>query len=328
MEPKSSQIDIVQAVGRVMRTAKGKPVGTIVIPVFIDTNDDPDVVLKDSAFDTVWQVIKAIRSHDEEIAEILDQLRRESGRTGTSITRDDFGDKIIFDLPAAVNVDFSSKLSTRIVELTTSSWEYGLGKLIKFIDRVGNALVPHNYVEDDFNLGSWVSHRRTEYGRGGRGKLTQLQIDELNELGFVWDRLQHAWDEGVSYLKQYIDRVGNALVPGKHIEDDFNLGRWVKTRRMEYGRGKLTQLQIDELNELGFVWDVLQHAWDERVSYLKQYIDRVGNALVPARHIEDDFNLGSWVSSRRMEYGRGKLTQLQIDELNELGFVWDARSKP
>ena len=80
IDPRRSEVDIVQAVGRAIRKAEDKTVGTIVIPVFIDTDDDPETALDDSAFKPVWDVIKALRAHDEELGEQLDELRRELGR--------------------------------------------------------------------------------------------------------------------------------------------------------------------------------------------------------------------------------------------------------
>ncbi len=81
IDPKRSDIDIAQAVGRAIRLADGKTLGTIVIPVFIDTDEsNPDVILQDSAFKPVWDVLLALRSHDEDLAQQLDDLRRMLGR--------------------------------------------------------------------------------------------------------------------------------------------------------------------------------------------------------------------------------------------------------
>ena len=67
MQPRKSKIDIVQAVGRVMRTYPGKRKGYVVIPVVVPdgcaVNDDK--VLSGSDFGTVWDVVRALRSHDE-----------------------------------------------------------------------------------------------------------------------------------------------------------------------------------------------------------------------------------------------------------------------
>jgi len=82
IDPRRSEVDIVQAVGRAIRKSEDKTVGTIVIPVFIDTESDPETALDSSVFKPVWDVIKALRSHDDELGEQLDELRRQLGRQG------------------------------------------------------------------------------------------------------------------------------------------------------------------------------------------------------------------------------------------------------
>ena len=65
-EPRRSQIDIVQAVGRVMRTAPGKKVGNIILPVVLPDDATPETLLnKDETYKHVWQVLSALRAHDD-----------------------------------------------------------------------------------------------------------------------------------------------------------------------------------------------------------------------------------------------------------------------
>ena len=87
VDPKRSEVDIVQAVGRAIRLAPDKTVGTIVIPVFMASGDDHEVILDDSSFKTVWEVVKALRMHDEELAEQLDSLRLGLGHRGAGQPR-------------------------------------------------------------------------------------------------------------------------------------------------------------------------------------------------------------------------------------------------
>ena len=75
-DPRNSEIDIIQAVGRAIRLSKDKNIGTIVIPVFIDENEDSYEVINSSPF-KVWAVVNALRAHDEDLGEKLDQLRQE-----------------------------------------------------------------------------------------------------------------------------------------------------------------------------------------------------------------------------------------------------------
>ena len=66
LQPRKSQIDVVQAVGRVMRRAPGKKHGYIILPVVVPAGDDPSSALdRNTAYAHVWEVLQALRSHDE-----------------------------------------------------------------------------------------------------------------------------------------------------------------------------------------------------------------------------------------------------------------------
>ena len=87
MTPRNSHIDIVQAVGRVMRKAEGKTYGYIVLPVAIPADADPADILNDNKrFASVWNVLRALRSHD-------DRLNAEINRIDLNTTPTD---RIIF----------------------------------------------------------------------------------------------------------------------------------------------------------------------------------------------------------------------------------------
>ncbi len=66
LSPKNSFVEVVQAIGRVMRKAPGKQFGYVVIPVVIPEGMEPDDVLSDNKrFKVVWDILSAIRSHDD-----------------------------------------------------------------------------------------------------------------------------------------------------------------------------------------------------------------------------------------------------------------------
>ena len=66
LSPKNSFVEVVQAIGRVMRKAEGKQFGYVVIPVVIPEGLEPDAVLSDNKrFKVVWDILAAIRSHDD-----------------------------------------------------------------------------------------------------------------------------------------------------------------------------------------------------------------------------------------------------------------------
>ena len=65
-KPRKSHVDVVQAVGRVMRKAPGKQFGYVILPVAIPDDRDPAEALNDNErFSNVWSVLNALRSHDD-----------------------------------------------------------------------------------------------------------------------------------------------------------------------------------------------------------------------------------------------------------------------
>ena len=78
LEPRKSPIDVIQAVGRAMRTAPGKEMGYIICPIPIPLNEDPEEFLQKSTRDQGWQelgqILVALRSHDQRIEDNLEDL--------------------------------------------------------------------------------------------------------------------------------------------------------------------------------------------------------------------------------------------------------------
>ena len=66
LAPRKSHVDVVQAVGRVMRLAEDKQMGYIILPVVISPDEEPDRALDNNqTFQVVWSVLRALRSHDD-----------------------------------------------------------------------------------------------------------------------------------------------------------------------------------------------------------------------------------------------------------------------
>lgn len=75
LTPRQSQIDVVQSVGRVMRLAEGKKLGYVILPVVIPAGVEPDVALNDNeVYKVVWQVLNALRSHDDRFDAMINKL--------------------------------------------------------------------------------------------------------------------------------------------------------------------------------------------------------------------------------------------------------------
>lgn len=72
LSSRKSKVDIIQSVGRVMRRADRKRFGYIIIPVFVPSGTDEATALSSSKdYKVVWDVVRALRSHDERLDAVI-----------------------------------------------------------------------------------------------------------------------------------------------------------------------------------------------------------------------------------------------------------------
>ncbi len=358
IDPKNSQVDIIQAVGRAIRLSTDKKFGTIVLPVFIRQGEDAVSSIEASNFKPVWDVLNALKSHDEELAYELDQLRTEMGRRSGAKVRVGAIPKIVIGLPATVDASFGDSLRTYLVEQTTASWSFWMGLLEVFVKENGNARVPVGHVtHEGYKLGSWVASQRV---LKSKNKLNQDRIERLESLpgwlwgihskqweegfkqlalyatlpGWSWDLPLEQWDEEFRLLVQYANLHGNARVSAEHVTPDgFKLGHWVSIQRYLRSKNFLSPDRVEKLESLpGWSWDPLSEQWEEGFSQLEQYVAQHGNARVPAGSAgyvtSKGYKLGIWISGQRASRSKNQLSPDRIERLESLpDWVWVVSAK-
>jgi hypothetical protein len=318
IDPRGSQVEIIQAVGRAIRKVRGAKVqkkGTIVLPVFIEDGDDHEASIEASDFKPVWDVLKALRAHDDVLADTLDQYRTNMAKNASQ-NSESISDKISFDMPVSVDAEFSSALRTVLVEASTASWEFWFGLLEKFNRREGHSRVPQSHKEGKYNLGAWVSEQR----RISSG-ISSERKERLQDLGFIWDTKSADWENGFKKLVQFREIEGHCRVPANYELERFKLGIWVSGQRSRQNR--LTSEFKQKLDDLGFVWDIPSETWEEAFRKLLKFKESEGHCRVPPTCSIDNFNLGTWVIYQRSNRGRQNLSPEQKQKLDEIGFIWD-----
>jgi superfamily II DNA or RNA helicase len=322
IDPRSSEVDIIQAVGRAIRKSETKTVGTIVIPVFVSSDEDPQTVLNDSVFKPVWAIIRALRSHDEELGAQLDQVRREMGRTGA---KPRLPPKIHLDIPSAVGTDFADAFDAMLVRETTFTWPFWYGVLEKFVSQHGHTRIPALELYDGLRLGQWVSQQRYLRNKGLLEDDRALSLEQF--LDWTWDAVTDQWEEGFRQLVTYCDQHGDCLVSQKfRTESGHKLGSWVTMQRADYRSGELTEERRKRLEELpGWAWAPRDSRWEKSFQRLVEYAAEHGHTRVVRGVITaDGADLGSWVQTQRGRHSRGVLAQQYVARLEALpGWVWD-----
>ena len=75
LNPRKSVVDVVQAVGRVMRKLEGKDFGYVILPIGIPGSMSPEEALRDNdRYAVVWEVLQALRSHDERLRAEINKI--------------------------------------------------------------------------------------------------------------------------------------------------------------------------------------------------------------------------------------------------------------
>ena len=140
----------------------------------------------------------------------------------------------------------------------------------------------------------------------------------LDSLGFIWDDLVAAWEEGFAALQKFHAREHHCRVIDRHLEGTYRLGQWIAVQRNT--KDSMLVERKQKLDALGFDWDPTEADWKAGFAALERFKARKGHCRVPWGHLEDNYKLGQWVANQR----RKKVTMPveHRQKLEALGFEW------
>jgi superfamily II DNA or RNA helicase len=327
VDPRNSIIDIVQSASRALRLPKTitKETGYIVIPVVVPKGVDMEAAMEGKAYAQVYQVVRAMRGHDERLAEEIDALRVGKGTRSVAsrplsdliVRTGDLGSRTI-DLAA-----WRKRIVISVVERTYDSWATHLAALEAFRTEHGHLRVPAKYIDPSgVKLGSWVANRRTDYTVG---RLTAERIAALEALGMVWDPLTDDFARGLAALERFRAAHGHLRVSQNYVDPSgVTLGSWVSHRRKEYTAERLAPERIAALEVLGMIWDPLTDGFARGLAALERFRAAHGHLRVPDKYIDSNgVRLGIWVRNRRTDYAAGRIATERVASLESIGMVWD-----
>ena len=291
IDPRGSEVDIIQAIGRAIRKSSGKLKGTIVIPVFLGEHESSLDGLEAGAFKHVWRVLRALRAHDESLGLELDGERRKLGSLRAAPQKPP---RIIIDLPAeSVDSAFHEAFSAQLIEATTSSWEENFGRLEVYAAETGDAAPSQTFKTDDgYSLGGWVNKQRHSCDAPER----RARLEALP--GWSWNAQDAKFEKGFQYLLDYAAENGNAA-PSTTFKTvgGYPLGSWVTTQRQDCTdperRARLEALP-------GWSWNTKADKFETGFQHLQAYAAETGDAA-PSQTFKtvDGYPLGRWVVNQR-----------------------------
>ena len=222
-------------------------------------------------------------------------------------------------------------LGMRWESVNDASWERHYAACKAYRDEHGDLNVPGDFVTNGIALGSWIKSVRNYRRHGIKSSyFTPERAEMLDGLGMIWDQPDYLWSRNYEAAKRYFARFGDLNVPAGHVENGVKLYNWLADLRKLYKgangrRGTLTDEQIARLNTLGMRWQSKNDiAWENGFEHAKAYADKYGSADAPLNYVCDDgYKLGVWLSKCREKYTKGTLTDLQIEQLEDIKIVWN-----
>jgi superfamily II DNA or RNA helicase len=317
IDPRHSKVDITQAVGRAMRKPRGpttKKFGYIVVPLFIDKNDEDDEqsAIHNEGFDAVVDVLNALQDHDADLVDIIREIKERKG-AGKPFNPMRLNGKLKMIGPF-VNFDrLARSIEVEIADSIGSNWDEWFGVLRRFKASEGHCDVPQLHREGKLRLGQWVSVQRST-----KNTMSVERKHRLDAIGFVWDPLEAQWEDGFGMLRRFKASEGHCRVPQSHIEGRFRIGQWVAVQRRI--KDKMSNEHRHRLDALGFIWDPFKSLWEEGFAALKQFKAREGHCNAPRGHVEGTLLLENWVGTQRRDT---TMSNERRHRLDEIGFIWD-----
>lgn len=159
--------------------------------------------------------------------------------------------------------------------------------------------------------------------------ITEMVQNVQDMFAEIEGRLTSSWELYIKALKQYKEREGNCLVPGKYVEvmedgTKVNLGYWVARIRFTKENDLLTNEKITKLNNLGFCWNQKKEPFFTFIKYLMDYKECNHHCDIKNNESFNGYPIGKKFSNYVYKYKHSMLDKADCMMLeNVLGTVKD-----
>jgi hypothetical protein len=151
------------------------------------------------------------------------------------------------------------------------------------------------------------------------------------------------WQSRFQELVEYKNVNGHCCIPTK-CQINYPLAQWVKRQRYQYRlkqagkKSTMTTERQTALGQLGFIWDLHDSVWEERLNELYDFRKLLGHCKVPLKYPPNP-ELAIWAKCQRRhfmtyctvtasgkEWTSNTMTLERILKLSKVGFVFSNRN--
>lgn len=283
---RTSQVDIVQNIGRALRPNPDGSVKTarIIIPIFLEPGEDPKDMVASASYQPLVDILQGLRSHSERM---VDQLASRALSRGTERRR-----LHVRPAPGAAGAEGGE------AEAAESETQ-------REVDRVDAVVVNFARPRDAADIAA----------------LTRCRVIRPESLvwleGYQALRRWRAENEitGLHAVAYDVEAAAGST-------DSFPLGRWVHQQRRALRAGELDPHRKELLDEGGMVWEPGEEAWETKLAALRSYRRATGH-LAPRQDAvwgegETMVPIGQQLANLRRKGGLGKDTERAAERAKQL----------
>lgn len=168
-------------------------------------------------------------------------------------------------------------------------------------------------------LYNWLKEQRKN-----KNKLSDSRVEKLSLAGISWrtDFKKFSWEEYYEAFVEFRKANPSGMPPAKVTGLTNPLYAWCA--RQKKNKNKLTPLQIEKLDNAGFVWEseysFSEEVWERNFREFARFKAENPDSMPPYEK-DDMFNpLHAWCSIQKLH--KQKLSPERIERLTQTGFDW------
>ena len=317
VDPKTSEIEVTQAIGRALRrSSDGAKTGLVILPVLLRgdcDDDDPLASVDGRSLELVSGALRALRAHDVRLATGLDEARLATGRRSgdpayAALAHRLAGQlllhrRIDLDLPGGALGVLANALAFNLVRETTAEWDENFGHLLRWLDE--NRRFPfqsETITTDDseIKLGQWLSGQRS---MNARGLVPPDRCARLESLpGWTWEPRKDNFERNFAALRSFVEMTGRVTPGQREIHEGVPVGTFVNTMRLAYREHapSMTEERVSRFESIpGWTWNARGDMWWTSFAVFRRYVAVHGHASPKGSEIFEGVQIGKWVQKQR-----------------------------
>lgn len=186
----------------------------------------------------------------------------------------------------------------------------------------------HTDTYNEYNIGSFINKQISLYKKSLENKdftYPEYKVKKLREIGvkLVRDKRKMSKEDTIDFLIRYKEAIGGTFLNIKEIPffEGIDMKRKINTIRTRANKGVYSKEYISELEKIGFIFNLEDCAFDEKVYLLKTYIEQGGD--IKYNTIYKGIKIGSWLSHLRYLRINNQLDDSKYKKLLYIGVDLD-----